>query len=83
MPLQAAGYQTQVGINSNNALVVFQRKDIRRIWHENEWFFSVVEALEASSISKRYWSDLKNKLKDEEGFEVYDFIVQLRLLAED
>ena len=69
----------------NNALVVFQDKKIRRIWHNNEWHFSVVdvvEALEVSTIPKRYWSDLKAKLSIE-GFEPYDKIVQLKLPAED
>jgi len=72
-------------MNSENALVVFQGKRIRRAWHNNEWWFSVVdivEALTSSSIPKRYWSDLKIKLK-EEGFEVYDIIVQLKLPAPD
>ncbi|MFV9632010.1 MAG: BRO family protein, partial [Methanosarcinales archaeon] len=31
---------------------------------------------------RRYWSDLKNNL-DEEGFELYDNIVQLKLLSSD
>ena len=71
--------------NPDNALVVFQDKKIRRIWHNNEWHFSVVDvvnALEASTIPKRYWSDLKAKLSTE-GFEPYDKIVQLKLPAED
>ncbi|MCX6706724.1 MAG: Bro-N domain-containing protein [Candidatus Woesearchaeota archaeon] len=68
-----------------NALVVFQDRKIRRIWHGEEWWFSIidiVDALEASTIPKRYWSDLKAKLADE-GFEPYDKIVQLKLPAED
>ncbi len=70
---------------NHDKLVVFQDKEIRRIWHDEEWYFSVVDvvhALEASSIPKRYWSDLKAKLT-EEGFEPYDKIVQLKLSAED
>jgi len=73
------------GMEKESALVVFQGKRIRRVWNEGEWFFSVVDvvdALEASTIPKRYWSDLKAKLS-EEGFEPYDKIVQLRLIAED
>jgi len=71
--------------DKNNALVVFQDKKIRRTWHSDEWYFSVVDvvnALEASTIPKRYWSDLKAKLAIE-GFEPYDKIVQLKLMAED
>jgi len=66
-------------------LIVFEDKNIRRIWHDDEWFFSVIDvvtALETSTIPKRYWSDLKSKLS-QEGFEPYDKIVQLKLLAED
>jgi len=64
---------------------VFEHKKIRRIWHKDEWYFSVIDiisALETSSIPKRYWSDLKTKLS-QEGFELYDKIVHLKLLATD
>jgi len=67
-------------MDSSKALVVFEGKEIRRTWFNNEWCFSIVDiinALEASTISKRYWSDHKIKLK-EEGFELYEKIVQLR-----
>ncbi len=72
-------------MDKDKALVVFENKDIRRIWHEEQWYFSVVDVVEAlteSSIPKRYWSDLKSKLNIE-GFESYDKIVQLKLSAED
>jgi DNA-damage-inducible protein D len=72
-------------MGEDKALVVFQYKKIRRIWHKSEWHFSVVDvinALETSTIPKRYWSDLKAKLSAE-GFEPYDKIVQLKLRAED
>ncbi len=42
----------------------------------------MVEALTNSSIPRRYWSDLKSQLK-EQGFELYEKIVQLKLPAED
>ncbi len=70
---------------NNKALVVFEGKNIRRIWHNEQWFFSIIDiikVLTGSSIPKRYWSDLKIKLT-EEGFEPYDKIVLLKLLAED
>jgi DNA-damage-inducible protein D len=68
-----------------NALVVFQGKGIRRIWHDGQWHFSIVDVIEVlteSTIPKRYWSDLKIKLKNE-GFEPYEKIVQLKLPADD
>ena len=72
-------------MDKGNALVVFQDKKIRRNWFNNEWHFSIIDvvtALEASTLPKIYWSDLKAKLT-EEGFEPYDKIVQLKLTAED
>ena len=72
-------------MDEHHALVVFQDKKIRRVWYGAEWYFSVVDvvnALEATTIPKRYWSDLKAKLS-QEGFEPYDKIVQLKMPAED
>ena len=67
------------------SLVVFQDKKIRRIWFNDEWWFSVVDivgVLTESERARKYWSDLKSKLI-EEGFEVSEKIGQLKLLAED
>jgi len=66
-------------------IALFKRKAIRRKLVGDKWFFSVVDivgALTDSTIPKRYWSDLKIKLK-EEGFESYDKIVQLKLASGD
>ncbi len=70
---------------TNKKLIVFQDKNIRRIWHKEEWHFSVVDVvgvLTESSIPKRYWTDLKRKLIIE-GSEVYDNIVQLKMESSD
>ena len=72
-------------METHNALAVFQGNKIRRIWHNEEWWFSIVDivfVLTESSIPRRYWSDLKIKLKDE-GFELYEKIVQLKLESAD
>lgn len=42
----------------------------------------VIEVLAGSTNPRRYWSDLKIKLQ-KEGSEVYEKIVQLKLVAED
>lgn len=65
----------------------FEGKNIRRHWDSEKelWYFSVVDVvavLTGASVPRRYWSDLKIKLKVE-GSEVYEKIVQLKLLAED
>ena len=72
-------------MKKENKIIVFGGKKIRRVWNNDEWWFSVVDVVEVltdSSIPKRYWSDLKIKLS-EEDFEAYDFIVRLKLEAPD
>lgn len=70
---------------TENKLVVFEDKKIRRILHNEEWYFSVIDVVEVltdSNNPNRYWSDLKIKL-NEEGVQLYDIIVQLKLPAND
>lgn len=69
----------------DKALVVFQGKKIRRTWFNEEWWFSVVDIVEALSESgraRKYWSDLKKRLT-EEGFELSAKIGQLKLVSSD
>ena len=70
-----------------NHLVVFQEKAIRRTWHNEEWWFSVIDVvgiLSETAIPKRYWSDLKRKMAQEAGSEQpYEKIVRLKLVATD
>lgn len=70
-----------------NHLVIFQEKNIRRVWHENAWWFSVIDVvgvLSDSNNANRYWSDLKRKLAQEAGSEQpYEKIVRLKLTAPD
>ena len=72
-----------------NEIKFFENSQIRSIWdkEKEEWFFSVVDivqALTSSSNPRRYWSDLKRKIRDDEGgIELYEKIVQLKLKAPD
>jgi hypothetical protein len=70
-----------------NHLVVFQEKSIRRTWHNEEWWFSVIDVVSVLSEShnpNRYWSDLKRKLSKEAGSgQPYEKIVRLKLTAPD
>ena len=66
---------------------LFESKKVRTHWDEKteQWYFSVIDVIEIltdSKLPKRYWSDLKTKLKAE-GSEVYEKIVRLKMLAED
>ena len=68
------------------ALVVFQDKKIRRLWHENQWFFSVVDivsVLTDSVDSKDYWYRLKQREKEGSGVELSTFCRQLKLPSAD
>lgn len=73
----------------SNEIKIFENKEVRSIWdiEKEEWYFSVVDVvgvLKESSNPRRYWSDLKQKIKDEEGgIEVYEKIVQLKMKAQD
>ena len=72
--------------NETTKIALFKGNKIRKIIYNNEWWFSVVDVVEAltgSSIPRRYWSDLKIKLKQEGFHEVYEKIVQLKLEAPD
>ena len=73
-------------MNKDVALVVFQDKKIRRLWHGNEWYFSVVDVVEAlteSSDAKDYWYRLKKREQESGGVELSTFCRQLRLLSTD
>ena len=67
-------------------IIIFQEKEIRRIWHNEYWYFSIIDVIDVltgSNNPRRYWSDLKRKLVLE-GFEqLYEKIVQLKLESSD
>ena len=68
-------------------LQLFEDQTIRTAWDEEheEWYFSIVDVvgvLAEVSNPRRYWSDLKIRL-NEEGSELYENIVQLKLRAKD
>ncbi|MBP9886245.1 MAG: Bro-N domain-containing protein [Leptospiraceae bacterium] len=66
---------------------IFEQKQVRSIWSEEEekWFFSIIDIIEILTESERprkYWSDLKIKLR-KEGSELSEKIGQLKMLAPD
>jgi len=67
-------------------IAVFQKKEIRKIIHNNEWWLSIIDIVEALTGTKRprkYWNDLKKKLVKEGYTEVSENIGQLKILAPD
>ena len=70
-----------------SAIKIFEDKKIRALWldEEEDWCFSVVDVIEALTDSiqpRKYWNDLKKKLKDE-GSELSEKIGQLKMKAKD
>jgi hypothetical protein len=66
---------------------LFEDQRIRTAWDEEreEWLFSVVDVvsvLTGTDNPRRYWSDLKRKIKAE-GSQLYEKIVQLKMTATD
>jgi len=74
-------------MSENNKIKVFEDKEIRKEWNEAEqdWYVSVVDVIEVltgTDNPRRYWSDLKRKLKAE-GSQLYEEIVQLKMKTPD
>lgn len=77
--------KTDIAPEGANQLTIFQGKKIRSVKHEGEWWYSIVDVIEVlteSSNPRRYWSDLKIKLTNE-GSQLYENIVQLKMLSSD
>ena len=75
-------------MTKENSIKLFQDKKIRVEWNsDNEkWLFSIVDIIESltgSSNPRRYWSDLKRKLTKEGFSQLYEIIVQLKLIFSD
>ena len=74
-------------MTQRQALQLFEEKKIRTLWdsEQEKWYFSVVDVilvLTDSTISRRYWTDLKKKFS-KEGSQLYEDIVQLKMQSAD
>lgn len=74
-------------MKQNDSLKIFEQKQVRSLWNEDEekWYFSVIDvigALIGNERPRKYWSDLKVKLKTE-GSELSEKIGQLKMVAPD
>jgi len=67
---------------------LFESRQIRSEWSEKEqkWYFAVIDVIEVlteSNNPRRYWSDLKRKLNAEGFSQLYEIIVQLKMISSD
>ena len=74
-------------MSKETSIKLFEQKQVRSLWNEEEekWYFSIIDVIEAltgTDRPRKYWSDLKVKLK-KEGSELSEKIGQLKMSAED
>ena len=70
----------------NSNLIPFEGKEIRKEWHNEQWFFSIIDVIEVLTETERprkYWNDLKKKLTTEGYNETSEKIGQLKMKATD
>jgi DNA-damage-inducible protein D len=57
-------------MEKDNALTPFEGEKIRKIWHNTEWYFNVVDIiaiLTDSENPRNYWAQTKKRLAEKEG----------------
>jgi hypothetical protein len=74
-------------MDKEKAIKLFQDRKVRVHWDEDQekWYFSIIDViaiLTESERPRRYWNDLKTKLKDE-GSQVSEKIGHLKMIAPD
>ena len=75
-------------VKDNSSIQLFEDQKVRTAWdaEKEEWYFSIIDVisvLTGTANPRRYWSDLKRKLKAEGANELYEKIVQLKMLSSD
>ena len=73
-------------MEQNNKIILFQEKQIRRVWHAEQWWFSIIDVIEVltgTNRSRKYWNDLKKKLFIEGYFQLSENIGQLKMMSPD
>ena len=75
------------GIDDNpTKIAIFKGKEVRRVIYQNEWWFSVVDVVEALTDSNKprvYWNAMKTRVKVNDGIELSTFCRQLKLISSD
>ncbi len=74
-------------MTKENSIKIFEQKQVRTHWDEQKelWYFSIIDVIEVltgTDRPRKYWNDLKTKLK-KEGSELSEKIGQLKMQAPD
>ncbi len=78
--------EEQLPADSHGKMVVFGAKQIRRTWHEEQWFFSVVDiiaVLTDSDAPNKYWTAMKRREEKSSGFQLSTICRRLSLTSSD
>ena len=68
-------------MEQSKAIILFQEKQVRRVWHEEKWYFSVVDVIEILTDSPNprvYWGVLKKR-----EIQLFTNCKQLKLTSTD
>jgi DNA-damage-inducible protein D len=73
-------------LSQTTKIAIFKGKKVRKIIYQNEWWFSVVDVVEALTDSNKprvYWNAMKARVKADDGIELSTICRQLKLIATD
>jgi hypothetical protein len=74
-------------MEKHNEIKIFEERKIRTFWDadQEKWYFSIIDTIEILTGTERprkYWNDLKAKLK-KEGSQLSEKIGQLKMQSAD
>ncbi|PJA51030.1 phage antirepressor protein [Candidatus Shapirobacteria bacterium CG_4_9_14_3_um_filter_36_12] len=67
-------------------IAIFKGNEVRKIIFKNEWWFSVIDVIQAltdSTQPSKYWTAMKARVEDSDEFQLSTICRQLKLLASD
>ena len=71
-------------MEEQNKLLPFVGKVIRKVWHDDQWYFSIIDVIEVLTDSPKptaYWNKVAKNLKKESQF--YPFWIKLKMKGVD
>ena len=74
------------GLLETTKIAIFKGRKVRKTIYKNEWWFSVVDVVEAltDSVKPRvYWNAMKTRVKSVDGVQLSTISRQLKLEAPD
>ncbi len=75
-----------MSMEETSKLAIFEGKRIRKILHDGEWWFSIIDVIDilvGGDRPRKYWNDLKKKLLQEGYGQLSEKIGQLKMQSAD